>query len=61
MTTYLFLYTPSIKSVLSGTGSNFATSGGFGPNQVSTILGLRDVCFCGTLFHDFKNSISKND
>jgi len=40
MTTYLFLYTPSIKGVLSGTDSNAATSGGFGPNQVSTILGL---------------------
>jgi hypothetical protein len=25
---------------LSGTGSNFAASGGFGPNQVATILGL---------------------
>jgi O-antigen ligase len=37
---YLFLYTPSVKDVIRGTGSNFATSGGFGPNQVSTILGL---------------------
>lgn len=39
-TTYLFLYTPGIKETLSGTGSNFAASGGFGPNQVSTVLGL---------------------
>lgn len=39
-TTYLFLYTPSIKDVVTGTQSNFETSGGFGPNQVSTILGL---------------------
>ncbi len=37
---YLFLYTPSIKETLTGTGSNFAASGGFGPNQVSTVLGL---------------------
>lgn len=37
---YLFLYNPSIKDVVKGTQSNFATSGGFGPNQVSTILGL---------------------
>ncbi len=36
---YLFLYTPSIKDVVTGTQSNFETSGGFGPNQVSTILG----------------------
>lgn len=39
-TTYLFLYNPSIKDTLSGTASNLAASGGFGPNQVATILGL---------------------
>lgn len=32
-----------------GTNSNFATSGGYGPNQVSTILGLGTFCFF-TLF-----------
>jgi hypothetical protein len=37
---YLFLYNPSIKEVVKNTQSNFATSGGFGPNQVSTILGM---------------------
>jgi O-antigen ligase len=37
---YLYLYTPSVKDVVTGTQSNFETSGGFGPNQVSTILGL---------------------
>lgn len=37
---YLYLYTPSIKDVVVGTQSNFETSGGFGPNQVATILGL---------------------
>lgn len=37
---YLFLYSPSVRDVVTGTESNFATSGGFGPNQVSTILGL---------------------
>ena len=41
LTFYLFLYTPDIEEALhSGTGSNFAASGGFGPNQVSTMLGL---------------------
>jgi hypothetical protein len=39
-TVYLFLYTPSIQDVVTGTQSNFETSGGFGPNQVSTVLGL---------------------
>jgi hypothetical protein len=37
---YVILYNPSIQDVVTGTGSNFATSGGFGPNQVSTVLGL---------------------
>lgn len=36
----LFLFTPSTKEVFRGTGSNYLTSGGFGPNQVSTVLGL---------------------
>ena len=40
MTIYLFLFNPSVKDVVTGTQSNFETSGGFGPNQVSTILGL---------------------
>jgi hypothetical protein len=39
-TVYLALYTPNIRDVITGTGSNFATSGGFGPNQVATFLGL---------------------
>ncbi len=38
---YLILYTPStLKNILVTTSSNFNTSGGFGPNQVSTVLGL---------------------
>lgn len=37
---YLFLFNPSIRDTITGTGSNFAASGGFGPNQVATVLGL---------------------
>ncbi len=37
---YVILYTPSVKEVVTGTYSNFANSGGYGPNQMSTILGL---------------------
>lgn len=37
---YLMFYTPNIRESVVGTGSNLATSGGFGPNQVATILGL---------------------
>lgn len=40
MLVYLFLYTPDLQETITSTGSNFATSGGFGPNQVATILGL---------------------
>lgn len=58
-TTYLFLYSPSIKDVLSGTQSNFATSGGFGPNQVSTILGLGVFLLAGRLFLQSKTLFFK--
>ncbi|MGJ5640622.1 O-antigen ligase family protein [Formosa sp. S-31] len=50
MMVYLFLYNPSIKEVLSGTGSNHAASGGFGPNQVSTLLGLGMVALIVRFF-----------
>jgi hypothetical protein len=46
---YLYLYTPELKDILLGTGSNFATSGGFGPNQVATILGLGMFVFFSRL------------
>lgn len=40
-TVYLILYTPAnLKEVLITTSSNYNTSGGFGPNQVATLLGL---------------------
>jgi len=50
MTIYLFLYNPSIRDVLSGTQSNFEASGGFGPNQVATVLGLGMFAFTVRLF-----------
>lgn len=52
MVTYLYLYNPSIRDVVIGTESNFETSGGFGPNQVSTILGLGIfLFFVRTIFY----------
>ena len=52
---YLFLYTPSIKDSVTGTASNFATSGGFGPNQVATILGVgMFILFSRLLFNKFR-------
>ncbi|OBX21121.1 O-antigen ligase-like membrane protein [Gelidibacter algens] len=50
MTTHLFLFNPSVKEVLTSTGSSFATSGGFGPNQVSTLLGLGMFAFTVRFF-----------
>lgn len=40
MLVHLFLYAPNVQEVVMDTQSNFQTSGGFGPNQVSTVLGL---------------------
>jgi O-antigen ligase len=54
---YLFLYTPSVKDVITGTQSNFETSGGFGPNQVSTILGLGIFIFFVQLLLNSKNKL----
>lgn len=51
MTVYLTLYTPSLKEILTGTGSNFLTSGGFGPNQVSTVLGFGIFVFVSRLIY----------
>lgn len=52
---YLFLYTPSVRDSVTGTASNFATSGGFGPNQVATILGVgMFILFSRLLFNKFK-------
>ena len=40
MAIYLMVFNPSIKDTIKNTASNYVSSGGFGPNQVSTILGL---------------------
>ena len=37
---YVFMYNPDVSAVSTGTGSNFAASGGFGPNQMATVLSL---------------------
>ncbi len=40
MLMYIILYTPDLELAVINTQSNFQTSGGFGPNQVSTMLGF---------------------
>lgn len=59
LTTYLFLYTPSIKDIITDTESNFAASGGFGPNQVSTVLGIGMFVFCVNYFLNSKSNLLK--
>lgn len=55
---YLTLYTPTIKSLILGTASNSDLSGGFGPNQVSTILGLGMFIFVSRLIYTSKTKLS---
>jgi hypothetical protein len=52
---YLTLYTPNVRDVVTSTQSNFETSGGFGPNQVATILGLGMFIFFSRIILDSKS------
>lgn len=52
---YLFFYTPDLREVITSTQSNFATSGGYGPNQVATILGLGTFIFLSRIILDSKS------
>ncbi|HUH52257.1 MAG TPA: O-antigen ligase family protein [Flavobacterium sp.] len=55
---YLFLYTPSnLEELITSAGSNPATTGGFGPNQVSTILGLGMFAFTVQILLNSKNKL----
>ncbi len=48
---YLFFSTPSLgEALMSGTNSNYATSGGYGPNQISAVMGLGAFLVCTRLF-----------
>ena len=58
MGSYLYFYTPDTREILTGTGSNFAASGGFGPNQVSTALGLGMFLMVVQLFTQSKHRVS---
>ncbi|WP_235989338.1 O-antigen ligase family protein [Psychroserpens algicola] len=49
-TVYIYFYNPTVRDVLSGTTSNRAASGGWGANQVATVLGLGMFIFAARLF-----------
>ena len=56
--TLIIIYTPSNKDeVFSNTTSNFATSGGFGPNQMSVILGFGIFIFFIQFFFNTKDKL----
>ncbi|MCF6141418.1 O-antigen ligase family protein [Flavobacterium sp. K77] len=54
---YLTLYTPYVRDVISSTQSNYETSGGYGPNQVATILGLGMFVFLSRIILESKSKI----
>lgn len=47
---YLYLYTPSLKESLINVSANYAATGGYGPNQISTIFGMGFFLICTRLF-----------
>jgi hypothetical protein len=56
--TLIIVFTPTNKEeVFSNTTSNFATSGGFGPNQMSVILGLGIFIFFIQFFFNSKDKV----
>ena len=56
-TVYLILYTPDLKEILTGTNSTSETSGGFGPNQVATLLGVGMFVFFSRLLLQSKTKL----
>jgi hypothetical protein len=52
--TYLTFYTPNIRDVITSTQSSYEASGGFGPNQVATILGLGMFIFFSRIILESK-------
>ena len=55
MTVYVVLYSPDIREIITSTASNSAVSGGYGPNQVATVLGLGVFLLLTRLIIPYKN------
>ena len=55
MTTYLFFYSPDLKEVVTNADASFGAAGGFGPNQVSTVLGIGIFVSLVRIFIPYKN------
>lgn len=57
MTVYVTLHTPDIRDTVTGTSSNAALSGGYGPNQVSIAFGLGAFILLSRLLIPYKNRL----
>ncbi|WZL88458.1 O-antigen ligase family protein [Salinimicrobium sp. 3283s] len=47
---YLFFYTPSLQEMVINIGANYAATGGYGPNQIATIMGMGSLLLVIRLF-----------
>lgn len=56
---YIYTYNPNVSEFANSTGSNYVTSGGFGPNQVATILGLGFFLVTVRFFYFSKSKLLK--
>lgn len=56
MVVYIYYRTPNLEEMVFGTGSNYTTSGNFGPNQVATILGAGIFVLAAFIFLKVKLS-----
>jgi hypothetical protein len=57
MTIYVYFYNINIRDVITGTASTSETSGGYGPNQVATILGLGVFILYSRFLIPYKNKL----
>jgi O-antigen ligase len=55
-TIFLFLFTPTLKEDIINLSGNYVATGGYGPNQISTVLGL-GVFLLVTRFFTVKNKL----
>lgn len=55
MTVYIILYSPDIREIITSTASNSSVSGGYGPNQVATVLGLGIFILLTRMLIPYKN------
>ncbi len=57
MTIYVYFYNIDVREVITGTASTSATSGGYGPNQVATMLGLGAFILYTRFLFPYKNKL----